>query len=192
MSKRLSSSTASTASINSDISDTVEGTVLLTPDAKRAFNDYEKKMILMGLTPTENESYFIKDHQHIYKATTQDGDMEVKYYGTMKRGNDDKLELITDKTAKNDIRKIEKDAVDEYKELYGELVEAKNKDEKSWWSTEKEKIKSLEKKLKENPFGKLQSEMTLYVGGKKRKSRKQKKSLRRKSRKQKKSLKKRR
>jgi hypothetical protein len=198
MSKRLSSSsTASTASMKSDNSDIVEGTVFLTPDAERAF---EIEDSWRGLTPTKNESYYVKKNHGneypIYKATTQkNGDMKVEYYTTMKRSWSGSLKSIEEKEQGYETITIKKDAVDNFWKLYGELVEAKNKEDgKSWWSTEEEKkkIKSLEDQLKENPFGKLQSDMTLYVGGKKKQSRKQKKSLKRKPRKQKKSLKKRR
>ena len=201
MSKISSSSTASTASMDSKNGDLLEGTVSLTPDAKYALKIEDT---WRGLTPIKNESYYVKkNHERneypIYKATTQkNGDMKVEYYKTMARSMDGLLKPIEKKEQGYEPITIEKDAVNKYQKLYGELVKAKNKEDgKPWWTRsteeeEEEKIKSLEKELKKNPFGKLQSEMTLYVGGKKRKSRKQKKSLKRKSRKQKKSLKKRR
>jgi hypothetical protein len=205
----------STASMDSDNSDTVEGTVFLTPDTEREYimdSKNEKKTILMGLTPTKNESYFIEkisfngDDQRIYKATTQEnGDVEVKYYSTI-RGDDDELTLIKERKKFKDERLIKKEVLDEYWEnhkIMAQKLEAKknvsdkkeglNDDDKKNLQDLKKEIDFLEIDLKENPFGKLQSEMTLYVGGKKKQqSRKQKKSLKRKPRKQKKSLKKRR
>jgi hypothetical protein len=205
----------STASMDSDNSDTVEGTVFLTPDTEREYimdSKNEKKTILMGLTPTKNESYFIEkisfngDDQRIYKATTQEnGDVKVKYYSTI-RGDDDELTLIKERKKFKDERLIKKEVLDEYWEnhkIMAQKLEAKknvsdkkeglNDDDKKNLQDLKKEIDFLEIDLKENPFGKLQSEMTLYVGGKKKQqSRKQKKSLKRKPRKQKKSLKKRR
>lgn len=118
------------------------------------------------------------------------------------------MTLIEERKKFKDERLIKKEVLDEYWENHkkmAEYLEAKknfsDKKEKEGLNDQDEKylqdlkkeIDFLEINLKENPFGKLQSEMTLYVGGKKKQqSRKQKKSLKRKPRKQKKSLKKRR
>ena len=65
----------------------------------------------MGLTPTKNESHFIEriyfngDDQRIYKATTQEnGDVKVKYYSAITRGDDDELTLIKERKKLKDKR----------------------------------------------------------------------------------------